>query len=145
MEPTWADCIVEPVPRRLQQLLRRAVLDHATSQSQRVFPPALHVGVPGGVRARFVVGTEDGAVDHALRADVLEAMVRRTRRPGSPTLVWLTRRGRLDVQDVDLAWLAATRTAGAELGTPLLLVVVNRRSWRDPRTGVGREWERLRG
>lgn len=144
MVSTRVDGIVEPVPRDLQRLLRRAVLDHTTTERQRVFPPALHVGVPGAVRARFVVGPDDGTLDHAVRTDVVEAMVRRTRRPDAHPIVWLTRRGQLDLQDVDLDWLAAARTAGAELGIPLPLVVVNRRSWRDPRTGVGRQWERLR-
>ena len=61
-----------------------------------------------------------------------------------PSLVWLTRPGPLEIQDLDLHWLAAAAVAAGELGVGLRMVVVNRRSWRDPRTGVGREWKRLR-
>lgn len=136
--------ITEPVPAALQRLLRQAVLDHATGERRRVFPPVLNVGVPGLVATAFEAGPHD-MLDHALRCDVVEAMVRRCRRPGPPPLVWLTRRGDLSVQqDIDLAWLAAARSAGGELGTRLPIVVVNRRCWRDPGTGVGRTWQRLR-
>lgn len=134
--------ITDPVPRALLALLRRAVLDHAAGEQRRVFPPTVHVGVPGAVQATLELG--DQRLDHALRTDVVEAMVRRIRRPGPTPLVWLTRRGELDVQDVDLAWLAATRAAAGELGVVLPMVVVNRRCWREPSTGVGRTWARLR-
>lgn len=137
--------IVEPVPNGLERLLRRAVLDHATSESRRVFDPSVHVGVPGLVTTRFELPAElEATLDHALRVDVLEAMVRRVRRPGPPPLVWVTRRGPLDLSDADLAWLAATGTAAAELATSLPMVIVERHGWRDPRTGVGRTWRRLR-
>lgn len=132
----------EPVPPSLERLLRRAVLDHATSEPRRAFPPAVHVGVPGELTATLTLG--DQRLDHALRTDAVEAMVHRVRRGSRAPLVWLTRRGELTVQDVDLAWHAAVGTAAAELDRPLPFVVVNRRSWRDPRTGVGRSWERLR-
>ena len=138
----WPGAVVDPVPDALARLLRRAVLDHGRSESRRVFPPVVHVGVPGLVRVAVELG--DHPLDLALRTDALEAMVRRTRRPGPAPLVWLTRRGGLEVADVDLAWLAAARTASAELGRPLPLVVVTRRGWRDPGTGVGRTWVRLR-
>jgi len=133
----------DPVSRPLLALLRRAVLDHATSERRRVFVPRLHLGVPGGTMTVFALGEGEEA-DQALRADMVAAMVRRTRRPGPVPMVWLTRRGALEVQDVDLAWLASARMAYAELGLPLLMVIVNRQSWRDPRSGVHREWRRLR-
>ena len=114
----------------------------------------VHVGTPGGAVATFALddSREGPRLDHALRTDVLEAMVRRADRadrgassgPGRTLLVWLTRPGPLEPRDVDLAWLAATRAAAAELGRVLPMVVVNRRSWRDPATGVAREWTRLR-
>ena len=138
--------ITEPVPRGLASLLRRAVLDHAASERRRGFYPLLHVGLPGGLETVFAV-RPDETLDHALRTDVVAAMLRRTCRPGaggSEPLVWLTRPGELDVQDVDVAWLAATRAAAGELGRPLPFVVANRRSWCDPRTGVTRRWQRLR-
>lgn len=136
--------IVEPVPRPLLALLRRAVLDHATAEGRRTFPATLHVGVPGRVEAAFTLAPGEEA-DHALRVDVVAAMLRRTQRRGATPLVWFTRAGNLaELQDADLAWCAATRAAGAELGRHLPYVVVNRRSWRDLRSGVGREWQRLR-
>lgn len=148
----WAG-VVEPVPRELWVLLRLAVLTHAHQERRRVHPPVVHVGTPGGAVATFALGgsREGPRLDHALRTDVLEAMVRRADRAGGAassgpgrTLVWLTRPGPLEPRDVDLAWLAATRAAAAELGRVLPMVVVNRRSWRDPATGVAREWTRLR-
>lgn len=141
--------ITEPVDRRLLALLRQAVLAHVAAEQRRVHPPVVHVGSPGGPTATLVLG--DQRLDHAVRTDVLEAMVRRTRAaatspasPGPPTLVWLTRSGSWEPRDVDLAWLAAARTAAAELGHALPMVVVTRRSWHDPATGVRRDWVRLR-
>jgi hypothetical protein len=135
--------IVEPVPEPLQGLLRRAVLDHASNESRRLFPPVLHVGVPGGTTACLEIDADEPD-DQAVRIDVVESMVRRVGRvPGTP-LVWLARPGPLTVQDLDLHWLAASAAAAGELRVGLRMVVVDRRSWRDPRTGVGREWQRLR-
>jgi hypothetical protein len=140
--PAPPSAIHEPVDRALLALLRHAVVDFSGSERRRVFPAAVHVGVPGGAVAVLPLGEQ--RLDHTLRTDALEAMVRRTRRPGPPPVVWLTRCGPRDVRDVDLAWLAAARTAAAELGQALPMVVVQRRSWRDPETGVGREWARIR-
>jgi len=141
--PGMSVAIVEPVPEPLQLLLRRAVLDHATGESRRHYPAVLHVGVPGGPEASFRA-EDDDPVDHALRVDVVEAMVRSVDRVAGPALVWLTRPGPLDTQDLDLHWLAASAVAAGELHIALRMVVVDRRSWRDPRSGVGREWQRLR-
>lgn len=136
--------IVEPVARGLHLRLRRAVLDHALTERRRVFPPVLHVGSPGGTVADFIV-EPDERTDHALRTDVVAAMLRRCGPEASTPLVWLSRPGApSEVRDVDLEWLAASRSAGAELGRHLPYVVINRRAWRDPRTGVGRVWQRVR-
>ncbi len=127
----------------MHRALRRAVLDHASHEHRRVFAPLLHVGVPGGEVA--VLGLSGGeSTDHGLRCDLVAALLRRALRPGQPPLVWLTRSGGLDVEDVDLAWLAAARAACAEAGLPLTMVVVTRQGWRDPRSGVTRTWQRLR-
>lgn len=141
--------LVEPVPRPVLALLRRAVLDHAGSEHRRAYPPTVHVGTPGGATTALVLG--DQRLDHTLRTDVLEAMVSRVRRarpadgvPVVPVLVWLTRPGSLELRDVDVAWLRAARSAAAELEQALPMVVVNRRSWRDPASGVQREWTRMR-
>ncbi|MDO9456036.1 hypothetical protein [Nocardioides sp.] len=141
--------LTEPVDRRVLALLRRAVLEHAVAEQRRVFPPAVHVGVPGSSTASLTLGDQlgDRRLDHALRTDAIEAMVRRTRGSAGPgtadpqPLVWLTRAGSLEVRDVDLAWLRAARSAAAELHVALPMVVVNRRGWLDPATGVGRDWK----
>ncbi|MDN4173122.1 hypothetical protein QWY28_09230 [Nocardioides sp. SOB77] len=132
------------VPAELGRLLRRAVLEHARGERRRVHLPLVHVGVPGGAERVLAVRPED-RLDHALRADAVAAMRAATRRAlGSEPLVWLTRTGPLELQDVDAAWLAAARTAYAEADAVLVMVVVNRRGWWDPRSGAGRTWQRLR-
>ena len=135
--------IQEPVSRATATVLRRAVLDHTVSERRRSFPALLHVGVPGGVE-EVAAAAADDSLDQALRTDVVAALLHRTRRPGFVPLVWLTRPGPLDLQDVDAHWLAAARSASAEAGIGLTLVVVTRRGWSDPRSGVRREWKRLR-
>ncbi len=132
--------VVEPVPEPLQRLLRRAVLDLARDERRRQFPSALHAGVPGGSSRTFEAGEEP--LDHALRVDVVEALVRSLGRAPGPPLVRLTRQGPIQVEDADLAWLAATRTAADELGSALRFVVVCRQAWVDPGSGVGRSWKR---
>jgi hypothetical protein len=124
-------------------VLRRAVLDHVQSEPRRDFPPLLHLGLPG--RGEEVVPADlDASHDQALRADIVATLLHRTRRTGFVPLVWLTRSGPLEVQDVDAFWLAAARAAAAEAGVELTLVVVTRRGWFDPRSGARREWKRLR-
>lgn len=138
--------IREPVPRPLHKLLRRGVLDHALSERRKVHVPLLHVGVPGGLETVFAIRRDDHS-DQALRADVVAAMLSRTDEAAAPDhvpLVWLTRAGELDLQDVDAQWLASARAAYAEAGVPLTFVVVNRRGWRDPCSEVMRTWKRLR-
>ncbi|GAA1475794.1 hypothetical protein GCM10009623_02400 [Nocardioides aestuarii] len=100
----------------------------------------LHVGRPG-VRER-TVGAALTATDHALRCDLVAAMA--TRSGVDDPLVWVTRPGDLDREDVDVAWAAATRAAAAEAGQSWTCVVVTRRGWCDPVTGEGRTWARLR-
>jgi hypothetical protein len=137
--------IEEPVGRQLLQVLRHAVLEHVTRERRRAFAPLLHVGTPGGPVDLFAPDPhDDPPLDHALRADVLAALLRRHRSAGTVPLVWLTRPGELCLQDVDAAWLAAARTATAEADLPLTMVVVTRRGWWDPRSGTTRTWRRLR-
>ena len=142
--------IEEPVGGPLHKALRRAVLEHATSERRRVFAPLLHVGTPGGPQDVFAPAHLDpdpldpDPLDHALRADVAAALLRRHRSTSPAPLVWLTRPGELCLQDVDAAWLAAARTAAAEADLPLTMVVVTRRGWWDPRSGATRTWRRLR-
>ncbi|MCW2853842.1 MAG: hypothetical protein JWM84_3506 [Nocardioides sp.] len=138
-----AEGLREPLSPVLHRVLRQAVLDHATAEHRRGFLPLVHVGVPGRRETVFAV-RPDERTDHTLRTDIVSAMVRRVRQPGPAPMVWLTRRDPLQTQDVDLAWLAAARSAYGELGLPLVMVVVNRHGWRDPRSGAERTWQRLR-
>nr|WP_218851809.1 hypothetical protein [Nocardioides panaciterrulae] len=124
----------------MQRVLRRAVLDLA-GEARRRPPVRVNVGDPTGSRASFV---EEPGLDHALRADVLAALVARTRGATRVPLVWLTRSGEAVLQDADAAWLAAARSAYAEAGLPLTLVVVTRQGWWDPRSGTARAWLRPR-
>ena len=124
-----------------QALLRRLVLDHKASERRHRFPAALHLGGPGRPETGRVDESE-AELDHALRCDVLEAMLRRSR--GGPMMTWLTRPGSLEVQDVDLAWLRAVAAVNGETGRSLPYLVVTREGWRDPWSGVGRSWRRLR-
>ena len=132
--------VIEPVPEPVERLLRRAVLDLAGERRRR-FPPALHVGVPGGSMRTFE--PRDEPLDHALRVEVVEALVQSLgRRSPGPPLVWLTRPGPLRLEDADLDWVSATRTASGELGIALRFVVVSRRAWMDPVSGASRSWRR---
>ena len=135
--------IQEPMTRSLHRTLRRAVLEHAASERRRVFLPVLHVGTPGGPQALFASGPL-GATDHGLRTDVVAALLRRTAGAPDERLVWLTRAGDFERQDLDAFWLAAARAAALEAGVPLTMVIVNRHGWWDPRSGAGRTWKRLR-
>ena len=135
--------LVEPLPRDLRAALRRAALEHALAERRRNFTPALHVGTPGGPQAVLAL-EPDLRLDHALRTDVVAALLVRADRERAGPLVWLTRPGGLELQDLDAAWLAAARAASAEAGRPLTLVVVNRHGWRDPRSGLAHTWTRLR-
>ena len=125
----------EPVPPEQRALLRRAVVD-ARPVDRRPDLPA------GGARRR--PGRAASTLRRpARRADRPRAAHRRRGGDGSaargrtrPAWVWLTRSGELDLHDLDAEWLAAACTAYAEAGVDLTMVVVNRRGWRDPRSGV---------
>ena len=118
---------------------RAAVLEHATGEHRRHFPALVRVGEP--LDRATVLPAEHG-VDHAMRADVLGALLWR-RRHQDP-LVWLTRGGTLAWQDQDAAWFAAWRAAGAEVGVDSRFLVVTRHGWHDPATGETRTWRRIR-
>jgi hypothetical protein len=134
--------LTAPLTARTDALLRRAVRDHAVGEVRRSLPAVLHVGVPGGSVARLALRDVEPA-DHGLRTDLVAAL--RVRAGGSlDELVWLTRGGALELQDLDTRWLAAARAAYAEAGAPLTFVTVNRRGWRDPRSGLSRSWARVR-
>jgi hypothetical protein len=135
--------LAEPLPARTRALLRRAVHEYAATERRRAgYPPELHVGVPGGPMASLDLSTAE-PTDPGLRTDVVAALrVHAGDAPGG--LVWLTRAGGLELQDVDAQWLAGARAAYDEAQVPLTFVVVTRRGWRDPRSGLGRSWSRVR-
>lgn len=122
---------------------RAAVLDFREGEPRRHPPLSIHLGSPGVSSARYVVGPGQ-RLDPALRADLAAALLQRARRDDPRPVAWLTRDGGPGAHDADLAWLFATRTAFAEAALPATFVVVTRVGWRDPVTGVGRQWRRLR-
>ena len=136
--------LAEPLDPGTARSLRRAVLDFRTSERRRLFAPVLHVGEPGGHGVTYGIrGPEP--MDHALRSDLVGSDAPAYgAAPSAPPLVWLTRPGGHALHDADADWLAAARTAYAEAGVPLTLVVVTREGWWDPRSDVGRVWKRLR-
>ncbi len=104
----------DPLPGRgdrRERTARAAVLEHATGEHRRHFPTLLHVGAPLG-RATVVPAEHGG--DHALRSDVLGALLWRRRHE----------RGEVDV--------------------PSRFLVVTRHGWHDPSTGETRTWKRIR-
>ncbi len=133
--------VEEPLSRADLALLRHLVVQHKATERRHRFPALLHVGGPGRPDVGRVVES-DADLDHALRCDVLEAMLRRA--TAGPLMTWLTRPGGLEVQDVDLAWLQVLTAVNGETERSLPYVVVTRDGWRDPRSGVGRTWQRLR-
>lgn len=138
--------LLEPVPTSWRRTLRRAVLNHARSEHRRHHLPQVHVGTPGSDE-QIVPVLDEEPTDHTLRTDVLSAAFARAGRIGGSSdavLVWLTRTGPLELQDVDAAWLAAALAAAGEAGLDLTMVVANRHGWWDPRTGTSVSWTRLR-
>ena len=121
-------------------LLRRAVLDLATTEHRRHVPAVAarrHARGPAIARC-----ADDPAWDHGLRTDLVGAAA-----PCPATTrawVWVTRSGPLALQDVDAAWLGPRWPRPPSAGSTLAFVVVTRHGWRDPRSGVGREWQRIR-
>jgi len=135
--------LTEPLPEEQAATLRRLVLAFKADERRRLFAPVLYVGDPAGQRQSYAVRADE-VLDAALRTEVVAALLLRVRERVPAPLVWLTRSGELDAQDVDADWLAAALAATDEAGLPLTMVVVTRRGWWDPRSDVRREWRRLR-
>jgi hypothetical protein len=130
-----------PIERETHTVLRAATLELVETESRRRFPTTLHAGVPG----RTVRHVDDPPVgDAGLRADVVLSLLRHATTTVPRPFLWLTRPGELSPHDDDLRWLGPASWACAGLGAPLGLVVVTRRGWFDPVSGVRREWRRLR-
>ncbi|MFE3999060.1 hypothetical protein ACFX43_09710 [Nocardioides sp. YIM B13467] len=171
LSETSVEGLHEPLSPVLEKRLRRAVLDHTATEHRRSFLALVHLGIPGGKEVAHA-HREDEPTDYWLRTDIIHSMRRRVGVPDP--IVWLTRPAEakpeaigtaeakpeaigtaeakpeaigtvgLEVEDVDLRWLAAARAAFREIGAPLTYVVVTRNAWVDPRSGLGRRWKRLR-
>jgi hypothetical protein len=133
----------DPLAHQAQALLRRAVLDFRVTEKRKAFAPVVHVGVPGTAHLTYAPAG-DQPLEHGLRADLVAAFLRATGTDLVDPLVWVTRTGEFVLEDADAAWLSAARSAYAEAGVPLTMVVVTRRGWWDPRSGQRRVWKRLR-
>jgi uncharacterized protein YdeI (BOF family) len=128
----------EPLPLADRRLLRVAVLNLAQGERRRRVPASLNVGVPG---AAVTTVPDDQTLDHGVRTEIVGALLRARR---DPRWVWVTRSGPLTVQDADAAWLGPTVAAAAERGIDVSYVVVTRHGWLDPRSGLRRQWKRIR-
>jgi hypothetical protein len=84
---------------------------------------------------------DDPTWDHGLRTEIVGASLRAR---ADPAWVWVTRSGPLSLPDVDAAWLGPAVAAAAEREIDVAFVVVTRHGWIDPRSGLRREWKRIR-
>lgn len=132
-----------PITRTEHAVFRAAVIDFKERMPRGRAPVALLVGIPGHGVASHVV-TRGQALDHALRTDIAAGLLQRTAAASGHRWAWLTRSGPLSLHDADVAWSAAWYAACAESAVDVPFVVVTRSGWRDPRSGVTREWTRLR-
>lgn len=133
--------IVEPVPRPLARRLRAAVLELANGERRRCFPATIRFGLPEGDPIEV---PETGDLDHGLRCDLAAAAFYDLERRRMTGLVWLTRPGLLSLHDIDASWVSAVLAAAGERGECPTLAVVTRHGWFDPRSGVRRQWRRIR-
>lgn len=130
-----------PVDRHTHAVLRAATVELVETETRRRFPTTVHAGVPG----RSVRHVDDPpAPDAGLRADLVLALLRGSVGLAPRPMLWLTRPGELSPHDEDLRWLGPAAWACRAWGAPVGLVVVTRRGWFDPVSGVRREWRRLR-
>ncbi len=133
-----------PITRAEHRVLRAAVLEFKEAQPRGRAPVSLRAGVPGRASAVHVV-TPGQVLDQSLRTDISAALLQRTASYGARRWAWLTRTGTVaSLHDADAAWSSAWYAACAEAGVHVPFVVVTRSGWRDPRSGVIREWQRLR-
>lgn len=132
-----------PITRVQHAVFRAAVIDFKESHPRGRAPITLHVGTPGRCVASHVV-LAGQSLDQALRTDIAAALLQRTSPAHPHRWAWLARTGALGLHDADVVWAAAWYAACAEAAVDVPLVVVSRAGWRDPRSGVGREWSRLR-
>lgn len=136
--------LVEPLPRGLRHGLRAAVFELLRIGRVRRFPATLSVGVPGGARVVWPLDPPHHEDDHALRTEVVSALLHRARDLTETPVCWLTRAGAASWHDLDAAWLSPAVCAFAEADVPLVWVVVTRTAWWDPRSDLCVSWKRPR-
>jgi hypothetical protein len=139
--------LTEPLDPALATALRAAALELRCRRRTRRFPPEVSVGRlgrPREDRAAVVELADPGALDHTLRCEMAAALLARALADEERPVAWLSRAGPLSWHDLDAAWWPALATAYAEAAVPLTAVVVTKTGWYDPRSGLTREWRRLR-
>lgn len=138
--------LTEPVDAGLSRALRAAALELRDRRRTRRFPPEVSVGGLGRPRAlrEAVVELDADRLDHTLRCELVAALLARALPDEQHPVAWLARPGPLAWHDLDAAWWPAFAAAYAEAAVPLTAVVVTRHGWYDPRSGLAREWRRLR-
>jgi hypothetical protein len=141
-DPEGVPELVEPIAPHIKNQLRTAVAALCSDRRRRRFPATIHVGTPGDIFCSFTDDEEH--LDIGLRTAIVEALMSGVSPPQSNPLCWLSRPGELRWNDTDAAWLGPVVRAFAAACQPLTMVVVTRRGWYDPRSGVTREWKRLR-
>ena len=129
--------------RDLARRWRDVVAALRATERRGQFPWRLHVGTPLRCRATYDAESADH-LDDALRVEVVSALLLRVRPECAHPMVWLTRPGFPSWHDLDAAWLGPSVRAFAEADLSLVMVVLTKRGWYDPRTGAGRTWQRLR-
>lgn len=139
--------LIDPVDPRLARALRAAALELRDRRRVKRFAVEVSVGglgLPPHLRAHYEVRPDD-QLDAALRADIAAALVARAGAGRADAVAWLARPGPLGWHDEDAAWLPALASAYAEASRTLdVAVVVTKSGWYDPRSGLRREWQRLR-
>jgi hypothetical protein len=137
--------LVEPLAPGLARALKAAALELRGRRRAKAFPPEVAVGGPGLLpdRRAWLELPPEG-LDHTLRCEIVAALLARALLTDSRPVAWLARPGQLAWHDRDAEWWPAFLAAYAEAGVPLVAVVVTRNGWYDPRTGLRREWRRLR-
>jgi hypothetical protein len=136
--------LVQPLPRGLRHGLRALVFELLRIGRVRRFAATLSVGVPGGARVVWRLDPSHPEDDHALRAEIVAALLARARELTETPVCWLTRTGEPSWHDLDAAWLSPAACAYAEAGVPLAWVVVTRSAWWDPRSDLCVSWKRPR-
>lgn len=126
-------------------LLRLEVGRLRAHESHGYFDTVVHLGWIGTPHVTCTVSRADLPVlDACTRCEVVTRLLEEDR-IGNSSSVWLTRAGEPELQDGDLAWLAAVSRAFGALRRRLDgLWIITRTGWLDVRTGDSRTWKRLR-